>query len=203
LARNKIGGGSSKRKRGGKSSSSCFWKKVKADGLVTSVYHALDGCDYRGQAARDQSARDKEALGRRKAFHDLGRTAHHRLPKGLPCAPLLQRVPGSADASDLDAWSLPDEIKAAYRRGGVQKLYQWQAECLGKVLDAEEEEAAAAAAAAASASAAPGAYRHSRPAPKNVAYCAPTSGGKTLVAEILMVRCLMAGVCVYVLSRYI
>ena len=50
-----------------------------------------------------------------------------------------------------------------YRKKGLKKLYPWQAAAMESGEDG-----------------------------KNLVYCAPTSGGKTLVAELLMIRRLLA-----------
>lgn len=56
---------------------------------------------------------------------------------------------------------LPVEIQRSYNNFGVQEVYDWQRECLftTKILQGN-----------------------------NLVYCAPTSGGKTLVAELLLLR---------------
>lgn len=56
---------------------------------------------------------------------------------------------------------LPPEIDRSYRSMGVQRMYLWQGECLHTtgVINGN-----------------------------NLVYCAPTSGGKTLVAELLILR---------------
>lgn len=55
---------------------------------------------------------------------------------------------------------LPQEIAKSYNASGVFFLYDWQMECLnsGVLLD------------------------------KNLVYCAPTSGGKTLIAELIILK---------------
>ena len=63
------------------------------------------------------------------------------------------------------SWGLPANFVAQYKRKGVEKLYSWQCDCLRR----------------------PGVLGG-----KNLVYCAPTSGGKTLVAEILMIRRMLA-----------
>jgi replicative superfamily II helicase len=59
------------------------------------------------------------------------------------------------------ALQLPAEFQKAYANMGVQRIYDWQRDCLytTKVLTGE-----------------------------NLVYCAPTSGGKTLVAELVLIR---------------
>jgi DNA polymerase theta len=56
---------------------------------------------------------------------------------------------------------LPNEVHQTYENNGVKKLYDWQLECLfcTGVLDG-----------------------------KNLVYCAPTSGGKTLISELVLLR---------------
>ncbi|XP_076065262.1 DNA polymerase theta [Oratosquilla oratoria] len=61
----------------------------------------------------------------------------------------------------LGSWGLPDAILKCYEECGVQTMFPWQAECLTQpgVLDGH-----------------------------NLVYSAPTSAGKTLVAELLLVK---------------
>eukprot|EP01031_Cornospumella_fuschlensis_P043215 gene43215-52827_t len=56
---------------------------------------------------------------------------------------------------------IPNEIKQAYVNLGIQNLYHWQAECLfsTNVLRGD-----------------------------NLVYCAPTSGGKTFIAELVLLK---------------
>ncbi|EDV42218.1 uncharacterized protein Dana_GF17871 [Drosophila ananassae] len=60
------------------------------------------------------------------------------------------------------AWNLPPSISAVYKRKGVVQMFDWQVECLSKrsVL-----------------------FDHC-----NLVYSAPTSAGKTLVSEILLIK---------------
>ncbi len=62
---------------------------------------------------------------------------------------------------DLGFWGLPELVLARYRQRGIGAMFEWQAECLGvgSVLDGG-----------------------------NLVYSAPTSAGKTLVAELLLVK---------------
>lgn len=66
------------------------------------------------------------------------------------------------DPLHLGHWGLPAEVVAGYARRGVQRMFPWQLECLrtGNVLAGAG----------------------------NLVYSAPTSAGKTLVAEILMLK---------------
>ena len=69
---------------------------------------------------------------------------------------------------ELDSLALPtalvDYLRAEKK---ISRLYPWQAECLAM----------------------PGVMAHTR----NLVYCAPTSGGKSLVSDLLVVRRLIAG----------
>lgn len=66
-----------------------------------------------------------------------------------------------ADVTNIAEWGLPAKIVAGYRRIGITRMFPWQAECLqrGRVLQGG-----------------------------NLVYSAPTSAGKTLVAEILLLK---------------
>ena len=65
------------------------------------------------------------------------------------------------DKSNLCYWGLPETVSEAYKKEGIDELYPWQIECLeqDRVLQGQ-----------------------------NLVYSAPTSSGKSLVAEILMLR---------------
>ncbi|XP_066501215.1 DNA polymerase theta isoform X2 [Hoplias malabaricus] len=69
-----------------------------------------------------------------------------------------------ADQSDkllLSSWGLPKSVLEKYQSLGVKQMFEWQAECLtlGKVLEG-----------------------------KNLVYSAPTSAGKSLVSELLILK---------------
>ncbi|KAJ8405900.1 hypothetical protein AAFF_G00313370 [Aldrovandia affinis] len=69
-----------------------------------------------------------------------------------------------ADQSDkllLSSWGLPKPVLERYQSLGVVRMFEWQAECLtlGRVLEG-----------------------------KNLVYSAPTSAGKTLVSELLILK---------------
>ncbi len=61
--------------------------------------------------------------------------------------------------TSLAAWELPPPVVAAYAAKGITRLFPWQAAALESGEDGH-----------------------------NLVYCAPTSGGKSLVADILMIR---------------
>ncbi|KAF4704114.1 hypothetical protein FOZ62_008048, partial [Perkinsus olseni] len=63
---------------------------------------------------------------------------------------------------DIGSFGLKESLVSVYRTRGVNQLYEWQSECLSL----------------------PGVLEGNR----NLIYCAPTSGGKTLVSEIVMLR---------------
>uniref|UniRef100_A0A8C4Q9F1 DNA-directed DNA polymerase n=1 Tax=Eptatretus burgeri TaxID=7764 RepID=A0A8C4Q9F1_EPTBU len=69
-----------------------------------------------------------------------------------------------ADPLELSQWGMPPVVLEAYKAVGISQLFPWQAECLtqsGALLG------------------------------KNLVYSAPTSAGKTLVAEILVLKHLL------------
>lgn len=68
------------------------------------------------------------------------------------------------DPRNLAYWCLPESVIASYRDVGVRQLHVWQAECL----------------------AGPGVLEG-----RSLVYVAPTSAGKTLVSEVIMLRQLL------------
>ena len=67
---------------------------------------------------------------------------------------------------ELASWGIPNNVVAKYKQRGVDKLFPWQVDTLlGATYAASSEERC-----------------------HHVVYSAPTSGGKTLVSEILMLR---------------
>ncbi|CAM9144280.1 unnamed protein product [Scytosiphon promiscuus] len=70
------------------------------------------------------------------------------------------------DAFKLENYGIPDQLVDSYAKRGIRSLFPWQAHCLrvdeGKPLGGG-----------------------------NLVYSAPTSGGKTLVAELLLLRALL------------
>jgi hypothetical protein len=65
---------------------------------------------------------------------------------------------------ELQHWGLPPPVCAVYREKGLRRMYSWQVDAL----------------------ATPGVDEG-----RSLVYCAPTSGGKSLVAEVLLLRSLL------------
>mmetsp|Transcript_17169 Transcript_17169/g.30871 ORF Transcript_17169/g.30871 Transcript_17169/m.30871 type:complete len:455 (+) Transcript_17169:911-2275(+) len=84
--------------------------------------------------------------------------------KRAACINLTPRWEGTFDAHCIEHWGVSEGIAQRWQHHGVKKLFDWQVECLNS----------------------PGVLQG-----KNLVYCAPTSGGKSLVAETLMVRGLL------------
>ncbi|CAO2631998.1 DNA polymerase theta [Lemmus lemmus] len=85
-----------------------------------------------------------------------------RGPRAAGAGTCKQRVPeDQLDQLLLANWGLPKAVLEKYHSFGVRKMFEWQAECLllGQVLEG-----------------------------KNLVYSAPTSAGKTLVAELLILK---------------
>ncbi len=90
-----------------------------------------------------------------------------RAPPAAPPPPVAPVAPPRA----LDRWGIPKQICQAYHAAGVQQMYEWQAECLQQHRDATAG---------------------GQGAGGNLLYSAPTSGGKTLVAEVLLLQRLLS-----------
>ncbi|XP_074486262.1 DNA polymerase theta isoform X1 [Sebastes fasciatus] len=93
------------------------------------------------------------------------------VPSGLDVSPLSDTLPqpgialcapaGQAEKLLLCSWGLPKPVLERYQKHGVTHMFEWQAQCLmvGQVLQGG-----------------------------NLVYSAPTSAGKTLVSELLMLK---------------
>eukprot|EP00750_Incisomonas_marina_P010096 INCI16242.1.p1 GENE.INCI16242.1~~INCI16242.1.p1 ORF type:complete len:2691 (+),score=375.11 INCI16242.1:205-8277(+) len=110
------------------------------------------------------------------------------LPKVIQSAPLRQNSKRSVEAPQhqldsngprtqqnplslqLPYWGLPPAVCTGYSRQGVSRLYPWQQACLSGAPDVLAGR-------------------------RHFLYAAPTSGGKTLVAEILLLRRILATGC--------
>uniref|UniRef100_A0A4W5L7N0 DEAD/DEAH-box helicase domain-containing protein n=1 Tax=Hucho hucho TaxID=62062 RepID=A0A4W5L7N0_9TELE len=80
---------------------------------------------------------------------------------GAGLSAVCMRPDEQCDRLLLSSWGLPAAVLERYRRHGVSSMFPWQAQCLslGRVLQGH-----------------------------NLVYSAPTSAGKTLVAELLMLK---------------
>nr|XP_054753461.1 DNA polymerase theta-like [Lytechinus pictus] len=83
-----------------------------------------------------------------------------RSPPVTPISPPLSSSPAH-DKLLLSSWGLPNVVLQQYHRSGITSMFPWQVECLGtgRVLEGG-----------------------------NLVYAAPTSAGKTLVAELLVLK---------------
>ncbi|XP_055965104.1 DNA polymerase theta [Sorex fumeus] len=92
----------------------------------------------------------------------LGSSGPGLSPPGAAPGECKLTIPdGQTDKRLLANWGLPTAVLEKYHSFGVKKMFEWQAECLllGRVLEG-----------------------------KNLVYSAPTSAGKTLVAELLILK---------------
>nr|KAF6478350.1 DNA polymerase theta [Molossus molossus] len=92
----------------------------------------------------------------------LRRSLDSGRPPAAAAGECKQTVPDDqVDKLLLANWGLPTAVLEKYHSFGVKKMFKWQAECLllGQVLEG-----------------------------KNLVYSAPTSAGKTLVAELLILK---------------
>lgn len=139
-----------------------IWGRKK--GMKRPFYLSLRGDKVVGSDAVKQSREDAEAVARGQTF------THLRGELSLAQRTRLEHAPSpspecSARHLGFAAWGLPEEVVRSYEERGVRELFDWQVECLqagnGRVLSGG-----------------------------NLVYSAPTSGGKTMVAELLMLRAL-------------
>ncbi|KAL3276560.1 hypothetical protein HHI36_011934 [Cryptolaemus montrouzieri] len=70
----------------------------------------------------------------------------------------------NSDSHLLSSWGLPELVLKNYEKRNIISMFDWQLECLSKNQIVKEN--------------------------KNLVYSAPTSAGKTLVAEVLAIKCL-------------
>lgn len=149
------------------------------------TYLALNGERLQGPAAIERHRQDKAKIQQGLTFTAQRSALRAALLARQPTAVGEGGVdgsshggvpipPGRASTEETDAknllsypgWGIPEVIVRSYEELGVRRLFPWQVACLeagqGRVL------------------------REGR----NLVYSAPTSGGKTLVAELLMLRAL-------------
>uniref|UniRef100_A0A672IN50 DEAD/DEAH-box helicase domain-containing protein n=1 Tax=Salarias fasciatus TaxID=181472 RepID=A0A672IN50_SALFA len=83
------------------------------------------------------------------------------VPSGLELSTALCAPVDQAEKLRLSSWGLPKPVLECYQKHGVTQMFEWQAQCLavGQVLNGG-----------------------------NLVYSAPTSAGKTLVSELLMLK---------------
>ena len=123
-------------------------------------YIDLSGRDWTGPEAFRQAKADKDSV------HNPAHLARSELRAAMEMKRVLpEKAPSSQDSKvcELPWWGVPSGVLVEYHRHKVDRLFPWQVECLctnnGSALDGG-----------------------------NLIYSAPTSGGKTLVAELLMLR---------------
>lgn len=74
---------------------------------------------------------------------------------------MMNVYPSSKIVDICQFFHLPEDVSSTYLRMGVKEVYPWQRECIVSTGIADGD---------------------------NLVYCAPTSGGKTLVSELLILR---------------
>ena len=146
----------------------CFDRKTRKRLYISLTGKTLDGALALQQSRVDRSSKLHPANSARSELQYL---MTFTAPNTLDSL-FISNGPGIADISsqfvqndplDLVTWGVPVRVVNKYASVGIYKMFPWQIECLGidegKVLRGG-----------------------------NLIYSAPTSGGKTLVAEMLMLR---------------
>jgi DNA polymerase theta len=133
-----------------------------AKGGGEKSYVKKSGLELRGTEAR--RAAEEEA----KVMNGIPAQMPRKVLEQSMCAAILRDNTAPeivVDPCAIASWGLPKAVLAAYEARGISRLFEWQAMCLSAkgVLNGG----------------------------KNLVYNAPTSGGKTLVAEMLMLRTLV------------
>ena len=126
-------------------------------------YVDLTGRELVGHEAFLQSCRDREQEQSNRTLR-----ARDELRTAMVSVNTSVQLDASSPVSDerlctLSCWGVPPQLCAKYAQKGITRLFPWQVECLTKNCGAPLRGG-------------------------NLIYSAPTSGGKTLVAEILMLR---------------
>ena len=134
------------------------------------IYTALDGEVLYKKEAVERSRQDKQRTGFESRLYLRTLCDNCELLYNVPSKLLKEKGMKAAlaimdiDVLKLENWGVPPTIRSKYHAAGVSSLFEWQVECL-MLNDAS-------------------ALKHN----KNLVYSAPTSGGKTLVCEILMLH---------------
>ena len=140
------------------------WKRRKGRCVM---YTDLTGRELTGRAAKEQANAD-EAIINGDDISDRQYLITNIQNESKDLFSNNNDNNNSLDMTRLETWGLPPSTVESYNNGGVEGLYQWQVNCLlinnGTCLKDNN--------------------------PSNLLFTAPTSGGKTLVAEIMMLRTL-------------
>lgn len=138
-----------------------LWRTRLVDGEKETVYITLGG-DVMVKSGKAY----RIASADQKYLKSRGIVSHRPTNSSIEVPQDLQPYARlrSEDPLDLSYWSLPESVQAGYRDVGVRRLHRWQAECLSspQVLEG-----------------------------RSLVYVAPTSAGKSLVSEILILRQLL------------
>eukprot|EP00397_Hematodinium_sp_SG-2012_P000680 GEMP01000681.1.p1 GENE.GEMP01000681.1~~GEMP01000681.1.p1 ORF type:complete len:1441 (+),score=415.67 GEMP01000681.1:612-4325(+) len=138
-----------------------LWRTRIDGGDKTLIYVPLDGVLMEKGGTAFRQHKEDKRV---LAKYDVtDKPARSSLPERMVRDLFIDReaVP---DSLHLSHYGIPPVVSHSFAQVGVKRLYEWQAECLSLpgVLDGT-----------------------------SLVYCAPTSGGKSLVAELLMMRRLL------------
>ena len=166
----------------------CVWRCRKGG---IRYYVALDGSEHEGQEAAQQCIKDRQTLSKlnqtKLQFASPGvlqaniELAYKRASQNSNINNNNNNNNNNIDSNYsqlepnqfLSYWQIPSMVIENYEKLGIFHLYKWQCECLAMFLKNNYGEN----------------IDSNNIIPMiNLLYSAPTSGGKTLIAEILMIR---------------
>ena len=139
---------------------------MSARSLVTRGRGGAGGGALDAPWAPEVGAGEPEVEETEETAQVKGKEAKENVDEGSANEDIQNKVAVNEEQLLMSAWGLPECVVEAYREKGITAMFPWQAECL-----------------LAAPSAGPGPLHGG-----NLVYSAPTSAGKTLVAELLMMK---------------
>eukprot|EP01071_Lankesteria_metandrocarpae_P001703 Lankesteria_metandrocarpae@DN1791_c0_g1_i1.p1 len=160
------------------------WRRDVRQGVKTSCYISLAGDAILKPHAFRASKQDSDFLWQQLQIQDSGPQSALVHPTLLQpyCEDRLNAVP-----LQLEYWCIPQGVIRAYLKEGIRSLYEWQADCL-QLATKHDVHPLLPPHSVRTAGGADGSSIAALQTGASIVYCAPTSGGKSLCADILVLR---------------